>query len=85
MKFRLCVACVAALLLNAGAGTWIARGQTESVAGAKTDNPVVLRFAVSGDSRNCGDVVMPGITAKVQEESVRILLASGGFSRHLRD
>ncbi len=65
MKFRLCVACVAALLLNAGAGTWIARGQTESVAGAKTDNPVVLRFAVSGDSRNCGDVVMPGITAQV--------------------
>ena len=37
-----------------------------SAAGAKhATTPVALRFAVSGDSRNCGDVVMPGIAAQV--------------------
>jgi hypothetical protein len=65
MKCGIGIACVAALLLNAGAGNSIARGQTQSAAGAKAANPVVLRFAVSGDSRNCGDVVMPGIAAHV--------------------
>ena len=31
-------------------------------------NDGVWRFAVSGDSRNCGDVVMPAIAAGVRRE-----------------
>jgi hypothetical protein len=36
------------------------------------------RFAVSGDSRNCGDVVMPGIAAAVKQ-------SNAGFYWHLGD
>ena len=66
MKCKIGIACVAAVLLDAGAGSWIAHCQTQSAAAAQsTQSAVVLRFAVSGDSRNCGDVVMPGISAQV--------------------
>ena len=65
MKCKIGIACMAAVLLDAGAGSWIAHCQTQSAAAAQsTQSAVVLRFAVSGDSRNCGDVVMPGIARK---------------------
>ncbi|KAA6464497.1 metallophosphoesterase [Acidobacteria bacterium AB60] len=40
-------------------------GFCQAAAGAPTP---VFRFAVSGDSRNCGDVVMPAIAAAVHQE-----------------
>jgi hypothetical protein len=48
-------------------------------AAAKTDSPVTLRFAVSGDSRNCGDVVMPAIAAKVRDEAPAFYWHLGDF------
>ena len=38
------------------------------------------RFAVSGDSRNCGDVVMPAIAAGVKQIRRRVLLAPRRFA-----
>lgn len=37
------------------------------------------RFAVSGDSRNCGDVVMPGIAKSVLEHNVEFYWHLGDF------
>ncbi len=46
--------------------------------GRRIRPPPVWKFAVSGDSRNCGDVVMPAIASQV--------LASGAtFYWHLGD
>jgi hypothetical protein len=49
----------------------LAAAQTDSGAGA-------WRFAVSGDSRNCGDVIMPAIAAGVIRDQ-------GSFYWHLGD
>jgi hypothetical protein len=39
------------------------------------------RFAVSGDSRNCGDVVMPGIAAGVLKEGPAFYWHLGDFRK----
>jgi hypothetical protein len=39
------------------------------------------QFAVSGDSRNCGDVVMPGIAAQVLEKHAAFYWHLGDFRR----
>jgi hypothetical protein len=59
----------------------IAKVQTHSSAPAKSkdESAVVLRFAVSGDSRNCGDVVMPGIASKVIAEQAAFYWHLGDF------
>jgi hypothetical protein len=72
MKFRFGIICVTALLLYVASS--VASGQAQS----KDNSDVVLRFAVSGDSRNCGDVVMPGLTAQ-------ILADHSAFYWHLGD
>ena len=41
-------------------------------------------FTVSGDSRNCGNVVMPAIAAGTHVHHGVFLLASGRSSCHLR-
>ncbi len=41
----------------------------------------VMRFAASGDSRNCGDVVMPGIAAKVLAQKPSFYWHLGDFRK----
>src|SRR5215475_16145893 len=38
-----------------------------------------LSFAVSGDSRNCGDIVMPGIAAGVRSDHAKFYWHLGDF------
>ena len=45
------------------------------------DSAVMMRFAVSGDSRNCGDVVMPGIAAKVTAQQAAFYWHLGDFRK----
>jgi hypothetical protein len=44
----------------------------------KSSNPV-WQFAVSGDSRNCGDIVMPAIAAGVQSDGAAFYWHLGDF------
>src|SRR6202046_5267118 len=78
MKFKFGVICVAVLAMCVTC--LLARGQDQSTTAAqsKGSSAVVLRFAVSGDSRNCGDVVMPGLIAQ-------ILADHSAFYWHLGD
>ena len=41
--------------------------------------PESWRFAVSGDSRNCGDVVMPAIAQSVHDHHARFYWHMGDF------
>jgi len=55
-----------------------------------THEPVTLpggswRFIVSGDSRNCGDVVMPAICCPQRPVCSKLLLAPGRPARNLQD
>jgi hypothetical protein len=45
---------------------------------AQTD-PGIWKFAVSGDSRNCGDIVMPAIAAGVRESGAEFYWHLGDF------
>jgi Calcineurin-like phosphoesterase len=79
MKSEFGIGCVAAFALCITCS--FARGQDQSSAAAqsKGSSDVVLRFAVSGDSRNCGDVVMPGITAQVLADHATFYWHLGDF------
>jgi hypothetical protein len=79
MKHSFRVACVVTLAMCVACS--LARGQDQSTAAPKSkdDSAVVLRFAVSGDSRNCGDVVMPGITAQVLADQAAFYWHLGDF------
>lgn len=46
---------------------------------ASQTEPAPWKFAVSGDSRNCGDVVMPGIAAGVRESGADFYWHLGDF------
>jgi hypothetical protein len=48
-----------------------------SIAQQGSDKP--WRFAISGDSRNCGDVVMPGISKSVLAHEVEFYWHLGDF------
>jgi hypothetical protein len=48
-----------------------------SVASAQQDG--TWRFAVSGDSRNCGDIVMPAVAAKVKKDDAAFYWHLGDF------
>jgi len=66
-------------------GPVCARGQvtqtalTAQTAQASPASPVTWTFAVSGDSRNCGDFVMPAIAAKVKAENDVLYWHLGDF------
>jgi hypothetical protein len=51
----------------------------QSTSTHKTDAQKVWHFAVSGDSRNCGDVVMPAIAAGVQRDHAAFYWHLGDF------
>ncbi|HEY7790021.1 MAG TPA: metallophosphoesterase [Vicinamibacterales bacterium] len=65
---RTLTAVVAAALMAAGAGL-VPRAQT------------TFRFAVSGDSRDCGDVVMPEIAAGAQQDGAAFYWHLGDFRK----
>lgn len=48
-------------------------------AGSQTEKSAAWSFGVSGDSRNCGDVVMPGIAAGVKEKGASFYWHLGDF------
>lgn len=79
MRKRLGIICVAAISLICEVS--MARGQNRAISPAqsKEKSTEILRFAVSGDSRNCGDVVMPGIAAKVVAEQAAFYWHLGDF------
>ena len=79
MKYAFGVVCLAVVSLVVAVSS--ARWRVEPIAAAEApDNtPVTLRFAVSGDSRNCGDVVMPGIAAKVIADQAAFYWHLGDF------
>ena len=73
-KFPLSLLITMALLVFAIAGVFAAaRG------GAPEDSEATWTFAVSGDSRNCGDFVMPAIAAKVKAENDAFYWHLGDF------
>lgn len=79
MKYALGVVSLAivSLLVAVSSARW--RVQPISAAEAADNTPVTLRFAVSGDSRNCGDVIMPGIAAKVIADQAAFYWHLGDF------
>ncbi len=68
---------IVSLLVAVSSARW--RVEPISAADAPDNTPVTLRFAVSGDSRNCGDVVMPGIAAKVIADQAAFYWHLGDF------
>ena len=52
-----------------------------SVAASAADAPASWRFAVSGDSRNCGDVVMPAIARGVLKDGAQFYWHLGDFRK----
>jgi hypothetical protein len=59
-----------------GGGNAVAAGSA-----AEKSNATTWKFAVSGDSRNCGDVVMPGIAAGVAQRGAVFYWHLGDFRR----
>ena len=59
-------------------------GALSTVAHAARPRPSAWTFAVSGDSRNCGDVVMPSIAAGVRASAARFYWHLGDL-RFIRD
>jgi Calcineurin-like phosphoesterase len=68
---RFCLVCVGLAWVGVAAGAKIAIAQS-------TPSPL-WSFAVSGDSRNCGDVVMPAIAAGVKKSQARFYWHLGDY------
>jgi hypothetical protein len=71
---RLCAVAFVAAAVAMAAAAPVGAGRLQRASGARPE----WRFAVSGDSRNCGDVVMPAIARRVIE-------AGPAFYWHLGD
>ena len=56
---------------------------TTRQSGAQQPTNRAWHFVASGDSRNCGDVVMPGIAETAKKNQEHIFLALGGSARDL--
>jgi hypothetical protein len=59
----------------------MASGHTQDRSASLTQiqNDIAWQFAVSGDSRNCGDVVMPAIARRVREDGAAFYWHLGDF------
>ena len=84
--FRLSLAIASLLLAGFDPGMAAARGQSapapvRASAGSNASAPAesTWSFAVSGDSRNCGDVVMPAIAARALKGDVSFYWHLGDF------
>jgi len=74
-RFAIGAACAVGLALFGAAAL---HGDGRS---AQAGSPGAWRFAVSGDSRNCGDVVMPAIAAKVTASNATFYWHLGDFRK----
>jgi hypothetical protein len=75
----LCAALLGFSLTCAPAPEALAQTSTQSVSAVQQSNGGAWYFAVSGDSRNCGDVVMPGIAAGVIQSGAIFYWHLGDF------
>jgi hypothetical protein len=81
MKLRYRISLSPALLLAAtllAFSSW-AQSAAQQPATSKGAQPGTWYFAVSGDSRNCGDVVMPAIAAGVHKDAASFYWHLGDF------
>jgi len=60
---------------------WLPGAFAQTAASSRTSSPheKTWQFAVSGDSRNCGDVVMPSIARKVREDGAAFYWHLGDY------
>ncbi|HKV05179.1 MAG TPA: metallophosphoesterase [Candidatus Acidoferrales bacterium] len=74
---------IIAVLFSAslGAASAAAAPAGGNAAAPKGSEKGVWKFAASGDSRNCGDVVMPAIAASVRRSGARFYWHLGDFRR----
>ncbi|MGH9712800.1 MAG: hypothetical protein ACRD5M_05820 [Candidatus Acidiferrales bacterium] len=70
--------CAIACLLTIG-GAALAQSVDQGKAATAEQTSGQFSFAVSGDSRNCGDVVMPAIAAGVKKSGARFYWHLGDF------
>jgi len=73
-------------MISALSGALVAIAFTAALGATQNITPAVQkgtawRFAVSGDSRDCGDVVMPGIAAAVLRDDVQFYWHLGDFRK----
>lgn len=68
-----------ALLLIGSVGASNAVGFQNPSPATQTNNAKAWQFAVSGDSRNCGDIVMPTIAKKVNDRHAQFYWHLGDF------
>lgn len=82
MKRRILLVAAVGLALLAG-GQVLSHAQTngQKPASAANARPAPWKFAVSGDSRNCGDVVMPAIASRVRQTGARFYWHLGDFRK----
>ncbi|HET7215255.1 MAG TPA: metallophosphoesterase [Terriglobia bacterium] len=75
------VICLMLILFLLGSNIWAAKSTTGGVAqNSLVESPgATWTFAVSGDSRNCGDVVMPAIAAGAREHHAAFYWHLGDF------
>ena len=75
-RWAACLAILLTCIPVHAAGKTAKRGTGK---GAKKETSKVWYFAVSGDSRNCGDVVLPAIAEKVQKDGASFYWHLGDF------
>lgn len=75
-------ASLAVALFGGGLGvSGIARAESSAKARPSLAAGATWRFAVSGDSRNCGDIVMPAIAAGAKRDKAEFYWHLGDFRR----
>lgn len=77
LPFRLCLV----LVLLVGWQAKYSFGRSANDAQAPLSETQTWKFAVSGDSRDCGDVVMPGIAAAVKQSGSMFYWHMGDFRK----
>ena len=80
LSFRIAANAAQALLVIAALNAHALAAQEPAVAAPAPAPPeTTWHFAVSGDSRNCGDVVMPAIAAEIKKQAAAFYWHLGDF------
>lgn len=80
-RFLILPATLACAFFGGSFSTGLAQGPPQRPEPAPASSAASWTFAVSGDSRNCGDVVMPAIAAGVKEKGASFYWHLGDFRR----
>jgi len=83
MKRRLAVFVMALAMICLADAVACLCAHADGQAGAQASQakPAAWKFAVSGDSRNCGDVVMPAVAERVKSSGARFYWHLGDFRK----